>query len=83
MPRYFFHVIDGQFLVDTEGTECTDMAEVRSQAIQAAGQMLSDKGELLVNGQEWQMHVTDETRKTVFKLRFSAEELEPYFDPLK
>jgi hypothetical protein len=27
-------------------------------------------------GDEWQMHVTDENRRTLFKLRFSSEETE-------
>ena len=83
MPLYFFHIIDGEFLVDSEGTECSSMADVRSQAIHTAGVMMADRCERFVNGQEWQMHVTDETKKTVFKVRFSAEQPGPYFDPTK
>jgi hypothetical protein len=73
-PRYFFHVVDGQFLVDNEGTECAGLSEVRSQAIHTAGTILRDLGGKLAIGPEWQMHVTDAAKKTVFKLRFSAEE---------
>ena len=74
MPRYFFHIIDGQFVVDGEGTECSGMAEVRTQAIQTAGAILRDMNGTFPSGLEWQMHVTDEAKTTVFKLRFSAEE---------
>ena len=74
MSRYFFHVVDGQFLVDDEGTECAGMAEVRSQAIHTAGTILRDMNGSFPSGLEWQMHVTDEAKTTVFKLRFSAEE---------
>ncbi len=74
MARYFFHVVDGHFLVDAEGTECSGMTEVRTQAIRTAGAILSELGGTLAVGPEWQMHVTDEAKKTVFKLRFSAEE---------
>jgi hypothetical protein len=74
MPRYFFNVIDGEFLVDEEGTTCADMAAVRDQAITTAGAILRDKGGHYPAGQEWQMHVTDRSKKTVLRLRFSVEE---------
>ena len=75
MPRYFFNVIDGEFLVDDEGTVCDDMADMRAQAIDTAGGILRDLGGKFPRGLEWQMHVTDEKKVTVFKLRFSMEEL--------
>ena len=74
MPLYFFNVIDGKFLVDEDGTECAGMPEVRTQAIQTAGAILKDYGEKFPQGLEWQMHVTDESKTTVLKLVFSAEE---------
>ena len=83
MPLYFFHVVDGEFLVDARGTECVDMAEVRAQAIHTAGAILIERSDKVASGLEWQMHVTDETSKTVFKIRFSAEEPGPYFNPRK
>ncbi len=74
MPRYFFNVIDGKLLVDDEGAECSGMSEVRAQAIETAGAMLRDMGGNFPNNLEWQMLVTDESKRTVFKLWFSAEE---------
>lgn len=74
MPRYFFNVIDGQFLVDEEGTDCADMKGVRDEAIKTAGAILKDGGAGYASGLEWQMHVTNESKKTVLRLRFSVEE---------
>jgi hypothetical protein len=82
MPRYYFHVIDGQFLVDSEGTECSGMAQVRSEAIRTAGAMLADMNGAFASGHEWQMHVTDEANKTVYRLRFSAQEATQGAEPL-
>jgi hypothetical protein len=73
MPRYFFNVIDGKFLVDDEGTECAGMREVRAQAISTAGAILKDGGDF-PNDTDWQMHITDESKRTVLKLHFSSEE---------
>jgi hypothetical protein len=74
MPRYFFNVIDGKFLVDEEGTECSGMPEVRDQAIATAGGLLKDQAGKFPSGLEWQMHVTDEAKQTVLKITFSVEE---------
>src|SRR4051812_3507064 len=75
MPRYFFHVVDGKFLVDDEGTECAGPAEVREQAIETAGSILKDLAREYPSGLEWQMHVTDETKATVLRIRFSLDEV--------
>jgi hypothetical protein len=74
VPRYFFNVIDGKFLVDGEGTELPGMPEVRAMAVETAGAMLRDQGRTAWHDSEWQMHVTNEAKETVLKLRFSAEE---------
>jgi len=74
MGLYFFNVVDGSFLADDEGTECAGMPEVRDLAINTAGAMLKDMAGKFPKGLEWQMHVTDETKRTVLRLRFSAEE---------
>jgi hypothetical protein len=73
MPLYYFHIIDGEFLVDQDGTECINMDDVRTQAIATAGALLRDKAGTYQDGERWQMHVTNAAKKTVFKLQFSAE----------
>jgi hypothetical protein len=77
MPRYFFNLIDGKFIVDTEGTLCATPADMRNEAIRTAGHILRDEAGNFPRGLEWQMHVTDEEKNTVLKLRFSAEEPQP------
>ena len=74
MARYFFNIIDGQFIVDDEGTLCASVGDMRQLAIRTAGAMLSDMAGHFPAGVDWQMHVTNESRETVLKLRFSAEE---------
>ena len=81
MARYFFHVMDGRFLVDEEGTECLNVAHAREQSVATAGAILKDLGGTYPSGVEWQMHVTDEEKVTLFKLRFSLEELAPVAAP--
>jgi hypothetical protein len=72
MPRFFFHVIDGQDLPDGIGTELPDMAAVRREALNTSGQMLRDGGDEFWSGEDWRMHVVDETGQEVLTLRFSA-----------
>jgi hypothetical protein len=74
VPRYFFHVIDGQDIRDTEGVELDGVGEARSQAIRAAGEMIKHDGHTVWNGSQWTMNVTDETGTPVFTLNFSADD---------
>jgi hypothetical protein len=73
MPRFFFHVADGQDFPDHEGTELADVAAARDQAIMTAGAMLKDRGAAFWGEGEWRMVVVDENGATVCALRFSAE----------
>ena len=77
MPRYFFNVVDGKFLVDSQGTVLEGMPEAREMAITTAGEILRDHGVGGWNGGDWQMHVTNEAKETVLKLSFSATEPVP------
>lgn len=72
MSRYFFHVMNGRVVIDTVGVELPDMDRVRTEAIRASGQMLSD-GEHSWKGQAWQMIVTDETKAIVYGVNFSID----------
>ena len=78
MPRYFYHVMDGQAFVDNEGTELKDHADARSQAIKTAGKMLSELGDQVWEGSHaWTMSVADETGRVALTLRFSADDHGP------
>ena len=73
MPRYFFHVIDGQEILDTEGTELAGLEEARAEAVVLSGAMLKDAGQKFWNNGEWRLQVADGAGETVCALRFSAE----------
>jgi hypothetical protein len=73
MPRYFFHIIDGQEIIDEEGTELAGVNEARAEAIVLSGEMLRDSGGKFWNNGVWQLRVTDEAGDKVCALTFSAD----------
>jgi hypothetical protein len=73
VPRYFFHVIDGKDLPDTEGTELADIEEARAEAVVLSGELLRDLGGRFWNSSEWQIRVEDEAGDKVCALTFSAD----------
>ena len=72
MARFFFHILNGEFVSDEVGSEHLDMDAVRQEAIMSAGQMLCD-GDQSWSGEAWQMVVTDEVGIIVYGLSFSAD----------
>jgi hypothetical protein len=74
MPRYFFNVHDGKDLPDTHGIELADREAAHREAVVAAGDMLKETGREFLRDDVWEMHVTDETGKTVCRLKFSAKD---------
>jgi len=78
MPRYYFHLEDGQVLLDDTGSELGDVAAAQNEALRASGDLLRG-GRATAhfwNGTPWRMWVTDKPDgegKTFFTLRFSGE----------
>jgi len=72
MPRYYFHVSDGQRFDDLQGTELPDLAGARKEALRFASGLLTDTKPDLWTGEEWTMRVTDDTDLTLFTLMFVA-----------
>lgn len=72
MPRYFFHILNGKAVIDEIGLELTNLDQMRTEAIRAAGQMLSD-GQHSWKGRAWQMVVTDLDATIVFGVNFSID----------
>jgi hypothetical protein len=54
MARYFFHVIDGHEMLDTEGTVLAGEAEARAEAIVLSGSMLKESATTFWNNGQWQ-----------------------------
>jgi len=74
MPRYFFHVYDGESLPDESGSELADIYSAQTEAIHLSGELLKEMGGRFWNGDEWRLEVADATGQVLFVLRFSAEE---------
>lgn len=72
MPRYFFHVSDGDDFPDLQGTVLENDAAARTEAVRFSGQLLSDNPEKFWSGQEWKMRVADHSGLTLFELLFTA-----------
>jgi hypothetical protein len=70
VPRYFFHVFDGQTLPDREGTELPDYNHARREAISYAGKLLDDDASRIGLGEDWHMEVVDEAGLILFRLDF-------------
>lgn len=73
MPRYLFNVHDGEDHPDLVGTILDGPTHAHDQAIEAAGEMLRDKGRDHWAGNDWRMDVVDDAGAIVCRLRFSAE----------
>ena len=74
MPRSFFHVYDGCSALDEDGTELPDIYTAQTEALRMSGELLRDIGAKFWNDTEWKLVVGDEHGRTLFVLRFLAEE---------
>jgi hypothetical protein len=74
VPQYYFNISDGQTVLDHDGQDMIDLVAARTEAMAAAGQMLSEHRPRW-DGTTWHMWVTDEAGgrgKTLLKLVFAA-----------
>lgn len=81
MPRYFFHVRDGDSIDDLEGEELPDIYTAQAMAIRLSGEILRDMGARFWNAPEWRLDVADDQDRRLFILRFSAEEMSVLDEP--
>jgi hypothetical protein len=75
MPRFFFHVFNGEFIPDHAGIDCPTLEEVKDNAVRISGEMLKDQGLQLWRTGHFDMFVCDEHNKTHFRLSFQAEDV--------
>ena len=65
MPRFYFD-IDSQ--PDLEGSELTDLAQAKCEAVKLAGRIICDEADRFWDSAEWTLTVSNEARLTLFKL---------------
>ena len=70
MPRYFFHVVDGQRLQDDTGIELHDIGEAQLEAIQLPRRVITDDAILISKGDDWRLEVTDHMGLRLFRFDF-------------
>ena len=68
MPRYFFHSADGTRNWDQAGVELADDRAARTEAIQLTGAILKDEPEVLREGQDFRVEVTDLQKRLLFTI---------------
>ena len=59
MPRYFFHVQDGQSSRDVDGIELSSSRSARVEATRFIGELLRDQSSSLCGEDTWSVEVTD------------------------
>ena len=77
MARFFFNIDDHTHEIDDDGQELAGPAEARIQAIVYAGSLLRDEPDLVWDGRQFEVRVTDETGKVVTVVHVSATDVEP------
>jgi hypothetical protein len=73
MPRYFFHVRDGETSIDHDGTTLQSADGAKAQALIMMGEILRDEGRNHWTEESWYLHVVDDKSETVCQLRFDAD----------
>ena len=74
MPRYYFHIDNGQSFPDEDGTELANLTVAKCEAIKMAGAMICDAAGKFWDSAEWTMTATDERRLTLFTLQIVGTE---------
>ncbi len=68
MPRFFFHTANGSRARDTEGIELPHPGAARKEAIRYAGAVLSNDPDVLWDGRDFRVEVTDDANLLLFTI---------------
>ena len=74
MPRYFFDVSHRTSQPDIEGSEFPDIHAAQVAAVHLCGEMIREIDSTFWETPLWQLRVTNQDRRLLFTLTFSAEE---------
>ena len=75
MPLFFFHITHDAESFPQSELDLPHPIAAWEQATVTAGEMLRDLGGRFRPGAEWRMDVADNSRRTIFCLRITAEDL--------
>jgi hypothetical protein len=74
MPRYFFNITQGKLpRPSDEGMELPNDEAAWEEATTACGEMIKELDGKLKAGPDWQMVVTNDAGRKIYRLQFSAE----------
>lgn len=59
MPRFFFHVHDGESFIDDTGQEIASLEDARRHAARYAADLLLSDPDRFWSGEEWRMEISD------------------------
>jgi hypothetical protein len=74
VPRYFFHITDGQTHRDGIGTELPSLAEARREAIATFGDLVKNRNDWTAH--EWRIEIADIEVRTLLTLRVLIDEVQ-------
>ncbi len=73
MPRYFFHIYEKRYHLDTEGIDLSDFEAAKKEAMVIAGKSMIDNAASDVWSKgTWSLMVADEAAHEVFVVRLST-----------
>jgi len=73
VPRYFFHITDGQAYRDDIGTELPSLEEARREARATFGDLMRNRDQWKTD--EWQVAISDVEGRTLLTLNVLIEEV--------
>lgn len=68
MPHYYFHTADGTRDVDRTGVELVDDAAARREAIRFGGAVMNEQPDVLWDGKDFRVEVTNEAGDLLFTI---------------
>lgn len=74
MPRYFFHVQDGDFSPDELGTELPDIYRAQASAVKLCGELVAELGAKFWDHGVWKLEVCNDRSVLLFTLTLTASD---------
>ena len=66
MPHFYFHTADGGRDLDRQGMDLADQGAARKEAIRFAGAVINHEPDVLWDGRDFRVEVTDEAGNLLF-----------------